>query len=177
MKDKFSGEPVSEDAAAAKKADKKKKKQQQQKGGGKPKPPTNTNIDVSRLDLVVGKLVKVWRHPNADSLYCEEIDLGEEKGGVRKVVSGLVGKVPLEDKVGSTLAVIANMKPSKMRGVESQAMVLAAFDKNDPSKVELVVPPEGSKVGEKIFVKGYDGEADEQLNPKKKVCQVVPDYF
>jgi methionyl-tRNA synthetase len=179
LKEKFSGAPAQEDAAAAKKAEKKKKKQQAKGKGGKNAAPANANtkIDVSRLDLVVGKLVKVWRHPNADSLYCEQIDLGEEKGGLRQVVSGLVGKIPLEDKIGSNVVVISNMKPSKMRSIESQAMVLAAFDKNDPSKVELVIPPEGSKPGDKIFVKGFEGEPDEQLNPKKKVFdQVQPNF-
>ncbi|QDZ19898.1 methionine--tRNA ligase [Chloropicon primus] len=177
MKEKFAGaESKDGDAAAKKKADK-KKKAAEKKAAGKPKPPTNTNIDVSRLDLVVGRLAKVWRHPNADSLYVEEIDLGEAKGGVRQVVSGLVGKIPLEEKVGSHVVVVANMKPSKMRGESSQAMVLAAFDKNDASKVELVMPPEGSKAGDKVFANGFDGEADEQLNPKKKVFdQVQPNF-
>ena len=174
MKAKFSGAPEDEDEKAKKKADKKKKNQQQK--GGKTKAPTNTKIDVSRLDLVVGKLVKVWRHPNADSLYCEEIDLGSEKG-IRKVVSGLVGKVDLEAMVGSNIVVVSNMKPSKMRGIESQAMVLAAFDKNDPSKTEMVTPPEGSAAGDKIFVKGYEDEPDEQLNPRKKVFEQVQPNF
>ncbi|MCP5117580.1 MAG: hypothetical protein GY953_42700, partial [bacterium] len=68
-------------------------------------------------------------------------------------------------------------KPSKMRGVESQAMVLAAFDKSDASKTELVVPPEGSKAGDRIFVKGFEGEADEQLNPRKKVFEQIQPNF
>lgn len=52
-------------------------------------------MDVSRLDLRVGQIVKVEKHPDADSLYVEEIDLGEESP--RVVVSGLVKFVPIEE--------------------------------------------------------------------------------
>ena len=51
-------------------------------------------VDVSRLDMRVGKIVNVKKHPDADSLYVEEVDLGEGKN--RTVVSGLVKHVPLE---------------------------------------------------------------------------------
>lgn len=52
-------------------------------------------MDVSRLELRVGVIVKAWKHPDADSLYVEVIDLGEE-GGPRTVVSGLVKHIPGE---------------------------------------------------------------------------------
>lgn len=63
------------------------------KGGGKKEP--EGPVDVSRLDLRVGLIRKAWKHPDADSLYVEEIDLGEE-GGPRTVVSGLVKHIPGE---------------------------------------------------------------------------------
>lgn len=50
--------------------------------------------DVSRLDMRVGRIVKAEKHPDADALYVEEVDLGEGKN--RTVVSGLVKHVPLE---------------------------------------------------------------------------------
>lgn len=50
---------------------------------------------MARLDIRVGKIVKVAKHPNADSLYVEEIDVGEDK--LRTVVSGLVKYIPLEE--------------------------------------------------------------------------------
>lgn len=61
--------------------------------GGKKEP--EGPVDVSRLDLRVGLIRKAWKHPDADSLYVEEIDLGEE-GGPRTVVSGLVKHIPGE---------------------------------------------------------------------------------
>lgn len=48
---------------------------------------------MSRLDLRVGLIRRAWKHPDADSLYVEEMDLGEE-GGPRTVVSGLVKHIP-----------------------------------------------------------------------------------
>jgi tRNA-binding EMAP/Myf-like protein len=52
-------------------------------------------IDISRLDLRVGKIVGVKKHPDADSLYVEDVDLGE--GQTRTIVSGLVKHVPIEE--------------------------------------------------------------------------------
>lgn len=54
-----------------------------------------TNVDISKLDLRVGKIVKCEKHPDAESLYVEQIDLGE--GKLRNVCSGLVKFIPLED--------------------------------------------------------------------------------
>lgn len=51
-------------------------------------------VDVSRLNMRIGKIVNVKKHPDADSLYVEEVDVGEPK--TRTIVSGLVQHVPLE---------------------------------------------------------------------------------
>lgn len=51
-------------------------------------------MDVSRLDFRVGKIVAVEKHPDADTLYVETVDLGEEKP--RTIVSGLVNHIPIE---------------------------------------------------------------------------------
>lgn len=56
---------------------------------------TVADISVSRLDIRVGVIKKVQKHPDADSLYVEEIDVGEES--TRTVVSGLVKYIPLEE--------------------------------------------------------------------------------
>ncbi|KAM0951328.1 putative methionine--tRNA ligase [Dioscorea sansibarensis] len=54
----------------------------------------DTDMFISRLDFRVGTIKKAWKHPNADSLYVEEIDVGEESN--RTAVSGLVNHVPME---------------------------------------------------------------------------------
>lgn len=64
------------------------------------------------------------KHPDADSLYVEKIDLGEAVP--RTIVSGLAKYVPIEQMENRLVAVLCNLKPAKMRGVESQGMVLCA---------------------------------------------------
>eukprot|EP00741_Cyanophora_paradoxa_P018515 tig00021070_g17874.t1 len=135
-----------------------------------PAAPATKPVDVTRLNLRVGKIVKAWPHPDADSLYCEEIDIGEE--APRLICSGLRNYVPLEEFEGSMVIVLANLKPRKMRGIESNGMVLAASNE-DHSQVELIKPPEGAQPGERVSFEGYEGPADDVLNPKKKVWEAI----
>uniref|UniRef100_A0A452TS29 Tyrosine--tRNA ligase n=1 Tax=Ursus maritimus TaxID=29073 RepID=A0A452TS29_URSMA len=78
----------------------------------------------SRLDIRVGKVISVDKHPDADSLCVEKIDVGEAEP--RTVVSGLVQFVPEEELQDRLVLVLCNLKPQKMRGVESQGMLLCA---------------------------------------------------
>lgn len=59
-----------------------------------PPPQVDLKVDVSRLDLRIGRIVTARKHPDADTLYVEEVDVGE--AALRTVVSGLVKHVPLE---------------------------------------------------------------------------------
>ena len=65
--------------------------------------PANAPVDVSRLNVCVATIVKVWRHPDAEKLYVESIDVGEA-GGPRQVVSGLVDHVPESEMLGAGVA-------------------------------------------------------------------------
>jgi len=124
----------------------------------------------SRLDIRIGKIVEVSRHPDAESLYIEKIDLSEE-GGNRTIVSGLVDYVPIEEMQDRLVVVLCNLKPAKLKGVESKGMVLcASVTKDDDTKsVEPLLPPVGALPGDRVHVEGYeDGQPDEQLNPKKE---------
>lgn len=125
----------------------------------------------SRLDIRVGKIVDVQNHPEADSLYVEKIDVGE--GVPRTIVSGLRNFVPIEEMQNRNVIVLCNLKPAKMRGIESCGMVLCA-SVDEPRAVEPLLAPEGSAPGEKVFVEGYEtGSPDEVLNPKKKVWEKI----
>lgn len=149
-------------APAAKKADVKKKVEDCD--DSKP-------VDVSRLDMRVGRIVSAAKHPDADSLYVEQVDVGEEK--LRTVVSGLVKFVPLEKMQNRMAVLMCNLKPAKMRGVTSEAMVMCA---STPEKVEILAPPPDALPGDRVVCDGYPGQPDAQLNPKKKVFeQVAPD--
>uniref|UniRef100_H2YLL2 Tyrosine--tRNA ligase n=1 Tax=Ciona savignyi TaxID=51511 RepID=H2YLL2_CIOSA len=113
-------------------------------------------------------------HPDADSLYLETIDFGEPSGP-RTVVSGLAGLVPLDSLQNRMVVCLCNLKPQKMRGIESQAMLLCASHKSETSKeVEPLAPPTGSNVGDKVFIEGVPQVTpDEKLNPKKKVWEKI----
>jgi len=128
-------------------------------------------INVSRLDLRIGRILNAKRHPDAESLYVEEIDVGENKP--RTVVSGLVKYVPLEEMQNRLVVVLCNLKPAKMRGITSEAMVMCA---STPEKVEILTPPSGSEPGDRVVCNDYLGDPDPILNPKKKIFeQIAPD--
>lgn len=149
-----------------------------QKGTSKPPPQNFDNDEIipSRLDIRIGKVLNVEKHPDADSLYVEKIDVGE--GEPRTVVSGLVHHVTVEEFTNRMVVLLCNLKPQKMRGIESQAMVLCASTEGDHRKVELLDPPEGCTPGERVFVEGYDsGQPDEELKPKKKVFEKLQAEF
>ncbi|KAK9082618.1 hypothetical protein Scep_029089 [Stephania cephalantha] len=147
------------------------KKQKPAKSVAVSKPKASTEeVTITRLDIRVGLIKKVQKHPDADSLYVEEIDVGEES--TRTVVSGLVKYISLEEMQNRKVCVLCNLKPATMRGIKSQAMVLAASN-DDHTKVELVDPPESAVVGERVTFPGFQGEPDDVLNPKKKVWETL----
>lgn len=136
-------------------------------GGGE-----DDEIIPSRLDIRVGKIISVEKHPDADSLYLEKIDVGEAEP--RTVVSGLVAYISQEDLQDRMVVLLCNLKPQKMRGIESQAMLLCASVEGEPRKVEPLDPPEGSSPGEQVYVDGYEaGKPDDELKPKKKVFEKI----
>lgn len=129
----------------------------------------NDELTPSKLDIRIGKIVEVNKHPDADALYVEKIDLGEEKP--RTIVSGLVNYIPIQEMHNRMVVVLCNLKAAKMRGVESQGMVLCA-SVDEPKQVETLIPPEGATPGERVFIENYeDGKPDDVLNPKKKVWE------
>ena len=128
-----------------------------------------------RLDIRVGKIVECKQHENADSLYVEQIDLGEDKP--RTVVSGLVKHVPLDQMLNRMVVVLCNLKPASMRGIKSEGMVLAATGVD--GKVELLNPPTGAKPGDRAHFDSFsEGQPDAVLNSKKKVWETIqPNLF
>ncbi|KAI0078269.1 nucleic acid-binding protein [Panus rudis PR-1116 ss-1] len=141
-------------------------------GSGEPVP--------SMIDLRVGRIVDVKVHPDADGLYVEQIDFGEETGP-RTVISGLVKYVPIEQMRDRWLVGVCNLKPANMRGIKSFAMVLCATHKDGKDAgIEIVQPPEGSKVGDRVYFEGPEYENATplpQLNPKKKIFETIQPGF
>merc|ERR1719274_70329 len=117
--------------------------------------PAKALDDVTRLEFRVGKITKVWPHPEADKLWCEEIDLGTE---VRQIASGL-----REHKMlGATVVVLANLKAKPLRGFTSHGMVMCA----EGPTTQLLEVPAGAQVGEQLRFEGLQGEADAELPTK-----------
>ncbi|CZR63471.1 related to tRNA binding protein ARC1 [Phialocephala subalpina] len=146
------------------------------------------------IDLRVGHILKAIKHPEADSLYVSTIAMGDKAGTedtqeyegqvVRTVCSGLNGLVPLEEMQGRKVVVVCNLKPVKMRGIKSCAMVLAASPRlkegeedHHAGPVELVTPPAEANAGERVFFEGWKGEPEGVLNPKKKVWEMIQPGF
>jgi len=126
--------------------------------------------DFSKVHLRVGVIIDVVRHEASDTLYVEKIDLGEEKP--RQVVSGLVNFIPIDQMSNRRVVCVTNLKPRELKGVESQAMVLCG-KAADGSAMELVEPPEGVPLGERVVCAGHEQEPESQLNPKKKIWEKV----
>ena len=100
--------------------------------------------EFKRLDLVVGTVASVEKHPNADKLYVMKVLLGDEE---RQLVAGLAPYYKPEELDGKQIVVVVNLEPAKVRGVESRGMLLAAQSGDEVVIVspERPVPP-GAKV-------------------------------
>jgi len=102
--------------------------------------------DFEKLDLRVATVKKVEDHPNADKLYVLEIDLGNE---TRTIVAGIKKYYTKEELIGKQIIVLANLEAAKLRGIESNGMLLAASD--EKGNVIVLTPDKeienGSKIG------------------------------
>lgn len=105
--------------------------------------------------LKVAKIVKVERNPESDKLYIEHLDDGS--GEDRVIQSGLVPYLEEEDLLGKHIILVDNLKPRKMRGVESRGMLLAADYKDESGKdcVELLTAP-WAVPGTKVILEDED---------------------
>ncbi|CAF3365186.1 unnamed protein product [Rotaria socialis] len=158
--------PSNDQQEAKDKKEKKKKPAKEEKSG---KTPANTAIDITRFDLRVGKIVSAEKHPDADSLYVEQIDVGE--GKPRTICSGLVNHMPLSDLDQKLVVILCNLKPAKMRGIMSEGMVMCA---STPDKVELLQPPSDCKPGDRIECEGYDCSSPDAQIKKELSDQILP---
>jgi methionyl-tRNA synthetase len=97
--------------------------------------------DFRKLELKVAKIKEVQDHPNADKLYIIIIDLGDK---TKQIVAGIKSSYKKEDLVGKQVVVVDNLEPAVLRGIESQAMLLAAGDENG---ICIIVPERQVQLG------------------------------
>ncbi len=79
--------------------------------------------DVDKVDLRIAKVLEAKKHPDADKLLVLQLEVGDEK---RQVVSGIAKYYSPEELIGKNVVLVYNLKPIKLRGVESHGMILAA---------------------------------------------------
>jgi methionyl-tRNA synthetase len=100
------------------------------------------------VDLRVAQIVNIEKHPNADKLYIETLEIGGES---RVIVSGLAPFYKPEELLNKRVVVVYNLKPTKLRGVESRGMLLAASAKDEAGNETVEVldaldAPTGTRV-------------------------------
>ncbi len=108
------------------------------------------------LRLVVGKITQVKDHPHADSLYLLTVSLGKELGQ-KQVIAGLKKHLSPKQLLNRKAVFCANMKPAKLRGEMSEAMILAADDGITVAILEVGK----TEVGEEVQVEGMESSAKE----------------
>lgn len=91
--------------------------------------------DFSKVELKVGTIIECEKHPKADRLLVEKIDMGEE---IRQVVSGIADTYKPEELIGKQVIVVTNLKPVKLRGVDSNGMILCASSEKGLSIISPV---------------------------------------
>lgn len=102
--------------------------------------------DFSKLDLRVGKILSAEDHPDADKLLVLKVDLNEKEP--RTIVAGLKGHYEKPKLTNKKAIFVANLAPIKLRGIESNGMILAAESNN--KKITLLMPDQETETGSKI---------------------------
>ena len=107
--------------------------------------PGMISIDEFRkVELKVATIKSAEPHPNADKLMVLQIDLGAEQ---RQICAGIRNQYAPEELVGKQIIVVANLETAKLRGLESQGMLLAASDED---RIIILTPEKPVQAGSKV---------------------------
>ena len=123
----------------------------------------------SVIDLRAAKIEKVERHPKADKLYIINLETAQGVTGTREerqIVSGLVPYYTEDQLLGKKIIVAYNLKPAKLRGIESRGMLLAAGDKKGTS-------PDGAETERVEVLDGGDCPTGTRLLPEGEEAAAV----
>jgi methionine--tRNA ligase beta chain len=100
--------------------------------------------DFRKIALKVATITAAEPHPNADKLMVLQIDLGGEQ---RQICAGIRNSYTAEELVGKQIVVVANLETAKLRGMESQGMLLAA---SDEGRVIIMTPEKSVQAGAQV---------------------------
>jgi methionine--tRNA ligase beta chain len=96
------------------------------------------------IELRVGTVRSAEMHPNADKLLVLHVDLGGEQ---RQICAGIRNHYTPEELIGRQIVVVANLQPAKLRGLESQGMLLAV---SDEGRIIILTPEKPVQPGSKV---------------------------
>jgi methionyl-tRNA synthetase len=100
--------------------------------------------DFRKIDLRVATVKSAEPHPNADKLLVLQVDLGGES---RQICAGIRNHYAPQELVGKQIVVVANLETAKLRGLDSQGMLLAASDED---QVIILTPEKTVQAGAKV---------------------------
>jgi methionyl-tRNA synthetase len=100
--------------------------------------------DFRKVELKIATVKSAEPHPNADRLMVLKVDLGDEE---RQICAGIRNHYTPEDLIGRQIVVVANLETAKLRGMESQGMLLAA---SDDGRVIVLTPEKSVQPGAKV---------------------------
>eukprot|EP00003_Mantamonas_plastica_P003461 TRINITY_DN1274_c0_g1_i1.p1 TRINITY_DN1274_c0_g1~~TRINITY_DN1274_c0_g1_i1.p1 ORF type:complete len:287 (-),score=111.12 TRINITY_DN1274_c0_g1_i1:671-1531(-) len=143
---------------SSKEGGKKNKNKNNNEGGGEKKKGGGGGQEISpeemfgKAKLQISRVMSVKPHPDSDGMYVCQVDCGNDDH--RQVCAGLRGFVSEEELTDALVVTINNLKPLKLRGQDSQAMILAS--EQTPAEgdkiVKLLSPPAGSNIGDRVFL-------------------------
>merc|ERR1719428_1591451 len=143
-------------------------------------PPAGSSEEaLCKLDLRCGKILSIEAAPGSDKLYLLKVDIGDAEP--RQVLTGLQKHYKADQLKDRSVVVYCNIKPGKMMGLESQAMVLAATkDKGADNEIcKVLDPPAGVTAGTRVKCGSYEiGSLSDTISVKnisKVWTQVMPD--
>ena len=100
--------------------------------------------DFKNFEIRVATIKEVSDHPNADNLYVLKVDFGDKQ---KQLVAGIKSSYAKESLIDKQVAVIDNLEPAVIRGIESQGMLLAA---QDDSGIVILSPESKIKDGSRV---------------------------
>ena len=125
-----------------------------------------------KANLQVAKVLSAAKHPESEKLYICKIQVA---GGEKQVVAGLQKFVAQADLEGALVCAIVNLRPAKLAGTKSEAMILAASQEVAGSPegrvVKVLAPPAGAAAGDRIYLEGAAGPPE--APPPKKLSSTI----
>lgn len=124
------------------------------------------------LDIRVGKIIEIEEHPDADSLYIETVLIDQDK--TLKIVSGLRKFAEKSDLLNKKFLFLVNMKKSKLRGVESEGMILCVKHEDG---IEVIEAPNDVKEGTRLVMKGFETNGCDVVDYKHCLLDAKSEFF